>query len=64
YWGSGIGAVLMGEAKRISSAGLDLHVNIDNARAIGFYRKHGFAVSGAEANPISGRPVHRMSWRP
>jgi putative acetyltransferase len=29
-----------------------------------FYAKHGFAISGADVNPISGKPVHRMSWRP
>jgi putative acetyltransferase len=64
FWGCGTGAALLAEAKRISPAGLDLDVNIDNARAIAFYRKCGFAVTGAGQNPISGKPVHRMSWRP
>jgi putative acetyltransferase len=64
HWRSGVGATLIVEAKRISPAGLDLDVNTDNARAIGFYRKHGFAISGAGKNPISGKLVHRMSWRP
>ncbi len=63
FWGFGVGATLIGEAKRISPAGLDLDVNTDNARAIGFYGKHGFAITGAGKNPISGKPVHRMSWR-
>jgi putative acetyltransferase len=63
-WGFGIGAALVAEAKRISAAGLDLDVNTDNARAIRFYRNQGFSISGAAANPISGKPVHRMSWRP
>jgi putative acetyltransferase len=63
-WGSGVGAALIAEAKRISPAGLDLDVNTDNARAIRFYGKEGFIISGAGVNPISGRPVHRMSWRP
>ena len=63
-WQSGVGAVLIGEAKRISPTGLDLHVNTDNARAIRFYLKHGFAISGADVNPISGKPVLSMSWRP
>jgi putative acetyltransferase len=63
-WGSGIGAALIAEAKRISPGGLDLDVNTDNARAIGFYGKEGFAITGAGKNPISGKPVHRMSWRP
>jgi putative acetyltransferase len=64
HWRSGIGATLIAEGKRISPAGLDLDVNIDNARAIGFYRRLGFFISGSGENPISGKPVHRMSWRP
>ena len=64
HWGLGVGAALIAEAKRISPNGLDLDVNTDNARAIAFYGKCGFAVTGAGKNPISGKPVHRMSWRP
>jgi len=63
-WGAGVGEVLIVEAKRISPRGLDLDVNTDNARAIAFYGKHGFAITGAGKNPISGKPIHRMSWRP
>ena len=63
-WRRGVGAALIKEAKRLSPAGLDLDVNIDNARAISFYARCGFAVTGGGKNPISGKPVHRMSWRP
>lgn len=63
-WGTQVGAALLAAAKELSPAGLELDVNADNARAIGFYRKHGFAVTGTGVNPISGRPVHRMGWRP
>lgn len=63
-WGSGVGAALIAEAKRLSPTGLDLDVNTDNARAIRFYDREGFVVSGAGVNTISGKPVHRMSWRP
>jgi putative acetyltransferase len=63
-WRSSVGSALLAEAKRISPTGLDLHVNIDNARAIAFYVKHGFVISGADNNPVTGKPVHRMSWRP
>jgi len=63
-WGSGVGAALIAEAKRLSPSGLDLDVNTDNARAIRFYVREGFVISGAGVNPISGMPVHRMSWRP
>jgi putative acetyltransferase len=64
HWRSGVGAMLIAEAKLIAPAGLDLDVNIDNVRAIGFYRRLGFLITGAGNNPISGKPVHRMSWRP
>ena len=63
-WGLGIAAALMAEAKRISPAGLDLHVNKDNARAIRFYEKHGFTIRGEALNWRSGAPVHKMCWRP
>jgi len=63
-WGSGLAEALLREAKRISPRGIDLMVNTDNARAIQFYVKHGFAVTGAGVSPLSKRPLHRMSWRP
>jgi putative acetyltransferase len=62
-WGSGVAEKLMAEAKRISPSGLDIFVNQDNLRAIRFYEKHGFAFGGEDVNPISGRPVNKMSWR-
>jgi putative acetyltransferase len=62
-WGGGGAAALVDAAKRASPSGLDLHVNRDNARAIRFYEKHGFAVSGEEANPRSGAPIYKMIWR-
>jgi len=64
HWASGMGSMLLAEAKRLSPAGLDLDVNTDNVRAIRFYEKHGFAGTGAGRNPVSGKPVQRMSWRP
>ena len=63
-WGSGIAAALLNEAKHLSPRGIDLTVNKDNARAIRFYEKHGFAYSGEGTNPVSGRPVNKMAWRP
>lgn len=64
HWGFGVGAALIAEAKRISPNGLDLDVNTDNARALRFYAKAGFVIAGAGVNAISGKPVHRMRWRP
>jgi putative acetyltransferase len=63
-WRSGVGSALIEEAARLSPAGLDLDVNTDNARAIRFYEKRGFVIGGGGVNPLSGNPVHRMSWRP
>lgn len=64
HWGSQAGAALVTEAKRLSPTGLDLDVNTDNARAVRFYEKHGFVVCGDGKNALSGKPVHRMRWRP
>ena len=63
-WGSEVASALVAEARRLSPDGLDLKVNADNARAIQFYEKHGFMISGHEVNERSGAPVHVMSWRP
>ena len=64
HWGSGAATALLAEAKRLSPAGIELLVNTDNGRAVRFYQKHGFTVTGADVSPLSGRPVHRMRWRP
>jgi putative acetyltransferase len=62
-WGTEVGTLLLAEAQRLSPQGLDLHVNHDNMRAIRFYEKQGFTISGQDVNPRSGAPVHKMSWR-
>jgi putative acetyltransferase len=61
-WGHGIAKALLVDAKRLSPSFLSLHVNVDNSRAIAFYRKHGFAVAGEGINPRSGAAVYRMCW--
>ncbi len=58
----GIAALLLKDAQRLSPSRIDLHVNQDNARAIAFYRKHGFAVGGEDTNAQSGAPIYKMSW--
>jgi putative acetyltransferase len=60
--GCGVADVLLAEARRLSPAALDLHVNQDNARAIGFYQKHGFITVAEDINPRSGAPIYRMRW--
>ena len=63
-WGSPIGGALLAEAKRLSPQGLDLAVNADNGRAIRFYQREGFVVTGTDVNPRSGAPINKMAWRP
>jgi putative acetyltransferase len=63
-WGRGIAQALLLEATRLCPKGIDIHVNQDNTRAIRFYEKSGFVISGADVNPRSGAPLHKMSWRP
>jgi putative acetyltransferase len=63
-WGSTLAGALLAEAKRLSPAGLDLAVNADNARAIRFYGKQGFVVTGSDVNPRSRAPINKMAWRP
>jgi putative acetyltransferase len=64
HWGSKLATRLVDEAKRLSSDGITLLVNTDNARAIRFYERNGFLRAGDDVNPTSGRPVLRMEWKP
>ena len=63
-WGSDVAQALMAEARRLSPGGLDLAVNADNVRAIRFYEKQDFVVTGDDVNPISKAPILKLSWRP
>jgi putative acetyltransferase len=64
HWASPLATALVDEAKRRSPQGITLLVNKDNARAIRFYQRNGFAHAGEDVNPTSGRPVLKMTWRP
>ena len=64
HWGSDVARLLVDEAKRLSPGGITLLVNKDNARAIRFYERNGFAHAGDDVNPTSGRPVLKMAWKP
>ena len=63
HWGSELANALVDEAKRLSPAGVTLLVNKDNARAIRFYERNGFAHAGEDVNPTSGRAVLKMEWK-
>jgi putative acetyltransferase len=62
-WGSELANALVDEAKRLSPERVTLLVNKDNARAIRFYERNGFAHAGEDVNPTSGRPVLKMEWK-
>jgi len=62
-FGTGIGALLLDEAKRLCPKGLSLEVNADNPRALRFYEKAGFERQGASVNPASGLETWRMRWK-
>lgn len=63
HWGSKLADALLDEAKRLSPKSITLLVNDDNARAIRFYERNGFAHAGNDVNPTSGRPVLKMRWK-
>ncbi|MEH2552668.1 putative acetyltransferase [Bradyrhizobium algeriense] len=63
HWGSKLATALVDEAKRLSPNGVTLLVNKDNARAIRFYERNGFAHAGEDMNPTSGRAVLKMRWK-
>ncbi|HEX7792064.1 MAG TPA: GNAT family N-acetyltransferase [Afipia sp.] len=63
-WGSELGNALIAEAKRLSPQGVTLLVNTDNTRAIRFYTRNGFVHTHDDVNPVSGRPVYGMAWKP
>jgi putative acetyltransferase len=63
HWGSDLANALVDEAKRLSPGGVTLLVNKDNARAIRFYERNGFAQAGEDVNPTSGRTVLKMEWK-
>lgn len=63
-WGSDLGNLLIAEAKALSPGGITLLVNTDNVRAIRFYERNGFVHTHDDVNPVSGRQVYGMAWKP
>jgi putative acetyltransferase len=60
--GTGAAKLLLGEARRLSPNGLVLDVNQDNARALAFYQREGFAKTAEGVNPRSGLKTWRLHW--
>ncbi len=63
-WGSDLGNLLIVQAKIMSPNGITLLVNTDNSRAIRFYERNGFVHTHDDVNPVSGRKVYGMAWKP
>jgi putative acetyltransferase len=60
--GTGAAKLLLNEAHRLSPNGLVLDVNQDNARALAFYAREGFAKTAEGVNPRSGLKTWRLRW--
>ncbi len=61
-FGSGVGDALLLAAKELCPAGITLRVNKDNPRAIAFYRRAGFVVTGEGINPGGSLEILDMAW--
>lgn len=61
-WGTGAARALLDHAKQVAPAGLSLHVNVDNPRAVRFYEREGFRRVGEGVNPRSGLPIWHCRW--
>jgi putative acetyltransferase len=60
--GTGVAKLLLDEARRLSPNGLVVDVNQDNARALAFYAREGFAKTAEGVNPRSGLKTQRLRW--
>ncbi len=61
--GGGAARALLEAVKASSTGRLALEVNQGNARAVRFYRREGFAITGEGRNPASGLATWSMAWR-
>ena len=64
FWAKGAAEALMAAARQVSPTGIALDVNQDNPRAVAFYRRLGFIIASEGRNPLSGRAIWRMEWKP
>lgn len=60
--GTGLARRLIEEAQARAPAGLTLHVNQQNGRALAFYDKSGWRRGAAGVNPRSGLPIWHYHW--
>lgn len=60
--GSGVAALLLDEAKRMSPQRIELDVAENNQRAIHFYEREGFRKTGLAAPGEGGAKMWNMRW--
>lgn len=63
WQGKDVAQALLNYAKARCPGGVSLHVNQSNARAVSFYRREGFEMTGESINPLSGLATYKMLWR-
>ena len=61
--GRGIAGCLLAIVKAQAREGLALEVNQDNPRAVRFYQREGFRMTGAGCNTGSGLATWHMRWQ-
>jgi putative acetyltransferase len=61
-FGGGAAQALMSRARGRSPGHIDLLVNQANTRAVRFYEREGFVVTGVDVSAWSGLPLWRMEW--
>ena len=63
-FGRGVGGALLRHARNRHGA-LHLEVNEQNARALAFYQRQGFVITGRSALDSAGRPypLLHLAWR-
>lgn len=63
WQGQGVATALLAAAKQACPAGLTLKVNQENPRALRFYQREGFVVTGEGVSEASQRKLWVMGWR-
>ena len=61
--GGGAATALIDHVKALCPGGLKLDVNQDNLRAVRFYLREGFVITGEGISQASGLKLHDMVWR-
>lgn len=59
--GKGVGGRLLAHCQSLYDR-LTLRVYVENTRAVGFYRRNGFAVCKEQTDQGTGRAEYAMSW--